>query len=335
MAVGYSLGLAALGAVARRSRRPLRPQDDVHPRRLAVDPCVHRCGVGRVRSRSSSGPASSAASSARHGLPDDARSDRCALVRSGAARSRSPCGPPSAVRSLRSGRSSRAHSSQHFWWGSVFLVTLPLAAVALALAVLFVPSHVNETTEPVDNLGGVLSALIVGALDPRPSTSRRCRTRRRSSSGFRPWSIAAGDRLRSSGDKPRRRSRCTTSTSRRVGDLLGRSVRGHHRLRLADGRDVRRQQYLQNVLQLLEPRGRGLAIIPAAVFMVLIAPRSASSSRRRAPESRCSSDMCSASSGSSPCCCSGATTARTGRWRSAMRSSALGSASRARLRRTR
>ena len=32
------------------------------------------------------------------------------------------------------------------------------------LAVLFVPSHVNETTEPVDNLGGVLSALMVGGL---------------------------------------------------------------------------------------------------------------------------------------------------------------------------
>jgi EmrB/QacA subfamily drug resistance transporter len=53
---------------------------------------------------------------------------------------------------------------EHFWWGSVFLVTLPLAFVALALAWLFVPAHVNETTDPVDNLGGILSALTVGAL---------------------------------------------------------------------------------------------------------------------------------------------------------------------------
>src|SRR3954462_8092126 len=53
---------------------------------------------------------------------------------------------------------------QHFWWGSVFLVTLPLAAVALVLALKLVPSHVNETTDPVDNLGGVLSAVAVGAL---------------------------------------------------------------------------------------------------------------------------------------------------------------------------
>ena len=32
------------------------------------------------------------------------------------------------------------------------------------MAIKFVPSHVNETTEPVDNLGGVLSIVLVGAL---------------------------------------------------------------------------------------------------------------------------------------------------------------------------
>ena len=53
---------------------------------------------------------------------------------------------------------------EHFWWGSVFLVTLPLAVVALVLAFVFVPSHVNETSDPVDNLGGILSVLLVGAL---------------------------------------------------------------------------------------------------------------------------------------------------------------------------
>jgi len=42
---------------------------------------------------------------------------------------------------------------QHFWWGSAFLLTLPLAAVALVLALTCVPSHVNETTETVDRLG--------------------------------------------------------------------------------------------------------------------------------------------------------------------------------------
>jgi MFS family permease len=52
----------------------------------------------------------------------------------------------------------------NFWWGSVFLITLPLAVVALVMALLFVPSHVNETTDPVDNLGGILSVVLVGSL---------------------------------------------------------------------------------------------------------------------------------------------------------------------------
>src|SRR6188768_2108726 len=38
-------------------------------------------------------------------------------------------------------------------WGSVFVITLPLAVVALYMAWRYVPAHVNETTDPVDNLG--------------------------------------------------------------------------------------------------------------------------------------------------------------------------------------
>src|SRR6187397_2788366 len=53
---------------------------------------------------------------------------------------------------------------EHFWWGSVFLITLPLAAIALVMAVVLVPSHVNESTESVDHLGGVLSIVLVGGL---------------------------------------------------------------------------------------------------------------------------------------------------------------------------
>ena len=53
---------------------------------------------------------------------------------------------------------------ERFWWGSIFLVTLPLAAIAMLMAVRLVPSHVNETTAPVDNLGGVLSVALVAAL---------------------------------------------------------------------------------------------------------------------------------------------------------------------------
>src|SRR5262249_21483571 len=53
---------------------------------------------------------------------------------------------------------------EHFYGGSVFLLTLPLAVVALCLAWRYVPAHVNETTEPVDNVGGLLSLVLVGTL---------------------------------------------------------------------------------------------------------------------------------------------------------------------------
>src|SRR3954467_2082721 len=52
---------------------------------------------------------------------------------------------------------------ERFYWGSVFLVTIPLAVVAVVLAWLYVPAHVNESTESVDNLGGILSVLLVAA----------------------------------------------------------------------------------------------------------------------------------------------------------------------------
>ena len=51
-----------------------------------------------------------------------------------------------------------------FPWQSVFLVSAPLAVVGLLMAALLVPAHVNETTSPVDNLGGVLSVVLISAL---------------------------------------------------------------------------------------------------------------------------------------------------------------------------
>ena len=51
-----------------------------------------------------------------------------------------------------------------FWWGSVFVITIPLAVAAVVGVVLFVPSHVNENTNRVDHIGGVLSMLFVGPL---------------------------------------------------------------------------------------------------------------------------------------------------------------------------
>lgn len=49
-------------------------------------------------------------------------------------------------------------------WGSVFLVTLPLALLALLMAIKYVPAHIKETPESVDNIGGILSLLMIGTL---------------------------------------------------------------------------------------------------------------------------------------------------------------------------
>ena len=53
---------------------------------------------------------------------------------------------------------------ERFAWGSVFVVTIPVAALALVVAWRVLPAHVNETTRPVDHLGGILSMVAVGSL---------------------------------------------------------------------------------------------------------------------------------------------------------------------------
>ena len=53
---------------------------------------------------------------------------------------------------------------EYFWWGSVFVFTVPFAVIALIMVVLWVPAHVNESTAAVDNLGGILSVVLVTAL---------------------------------------------------------------------------------------------------------------------------------------------------------------------------
>ncbi len=160
---------------------------------------------------------------------------------------------------------------EHFDWGSVFIVTLPLAAVALVMAIRFVPAHINETTEPVDNLGGILSAVLVGSAILAIN--------------FAPVPDAGGLALALliiavvSGAAFLVRQRSAASplydlriASRRIfwvaaaagiivfGSLMGAMFIG--------------QQYLQNVLGYSTLQA-GASIIPAALFMVVVAPRSA------------------------------------------------------------
>jgi MFS transporter, DHA2 family, multidrug resistance protein len=48
-------------------------------------------------------------------------------------------------------------------WPWVFFIVIPLAVLAIFMALRNIPAHVNETTEKVDNLGGILSVILVGA----------------------------------------------------------------------------------------------------------------------------------------------------------------------------
>ncbi len=160
---------------------------------------------------------------------------------------------------------------EHHEWGSVFLLTLPLAVVALVMAIVLVPSHVNETSDPVDNLGGILSVVMVAGIvlginfAPVPNRGTLAL-------GLGALALAAliAFYLR------QRRTRFPLYdlhvAGRRIfwvaafagivvfGSLMGAMFVG--------------QQFLQNVLG-YSTLDAGLSILPAAFFMVVIAPRSA------------------------------------------------------------
>jgi MFS transporter, DHA2 family, multidrug resistance protein len=160
---------------------------------------------------------------------------------------------------------------ERFWWGSVFLVTLPLAVIALGLAVVLVPSHVHETTDPVDNLGGILSVVLVGSLilainfAPVPDK---------------------GDLAIALGVIALAGLLAFVLRQRRAAEpLYDLRVAGRRTFWVAAcagiivfgslmGAAFVSQQFLQNVLgySTLEA---GAAFLPAVIFMILVAPRSA------------------------------------------------------------
>jgi EmrB/QacA subfamily drug resistance transporter len=156
-------------------------------------------------------------------------------------------------------------------WNSIFFVVLPIAVLALILALRFLPSHVNETTEPVDNLGGILSLVLVGtfilAINFAPVAALRTLVlgllviaaialvlfvlrQRRAENPLYDLKIAA------------RRTFWVAAVGGIIvfGSLMGAMFLG--------------QQFLQNVLA-YSTVDAGLAILPAAIFMILVAPRSA------------------------------------------------------------
>jgi MFS transporter, DHA2 family, multidrug resistance protein len=166
---------------------------------------------------------------------------------------------------------------EHHAWGSVFLLTLPLAVIALGLAIWLIPSHVNEASDPVDNLGGIVSMVLVAALvlainfAPVPEKTTAVAVL----SGIA-LAAALGFYLRE------RRARFPLFdlrvAARRifwVAALAGIIVFGSLMGAMFVG-----QQFLQNVLA-YSTLDAGLSILPAAVLMIVIAPFSAKLVERR------------------------------------------------------
>jgi len=53
---------------------------------------------------------------------------------------------------------------EHFWWGSIFLVNIPVAVIALVLGRLLLPESRDPNSGPFDYAGLVLSAAAVGLI---------------------------------------------------------------------------------------------------------------------------------------------------------------------------
>jgi MFS transporter, DHA2 family, multidrug resistance protein len=160
---------------------------------------------------------------------------------------------------------------ENFEWGSVFLVTVPLALLALFLASRNVPGNVNESTEPVDNLGGVLSAVMIGALVVGLNFITVPNLRELA---FGLFVVAAiGVVLfvlrQRSAPNPLFDLKVAARRTFWVAALAGIIVFGS-----LMGISFINQQYLQNV-QGYSSLQAGASILPAVIFMVLVAPRSA------------------------------------------------------------
>jgi DHA2 family multidrug resistance protein-like MFS transporter len=159
----------------------------------------------------------------------------------------------------------------HFWWGSVFLVTVPMALAAFGMAWFLVPAHVNETTDPVDNLGGILSVVMVAALIlsinfvvvPNSATLTI------SLAVIAAAGLVAFVMRQRRAPSPLYDLHIAARTTFWVAAVAGIIVFGSLMGAMFIG-----QQFLQNVLGYGTEQA-GAAIIPTAVLMVLVAPRSA------------------------------------------------------------
>ena len=158
-----------------------------------------------------------------------------------------------------------------FDWWSVFVISAPLAVIALFFAWRLIPAHVNETTKPVDHLGGILSIALVAALvlainlAPEPGKGTTAAIL-----GIITVAATGAFLLRQRRtDHPLYDLRIAARPTFWVAALAGIIVFGSLMGAMFIG-----QQFVQNVLGYSTLQA-GLAILPGAAGMVIVAPQSA------------------------------------------------------------
>jgi MFS family permease len=161
VAVSYSLGLAAsvlyLGAVGDRYGRKLMLMLGLIlsiPACLiaAFAPSIEVLIVGRLLGGLSAGMAYPTTLALITALWSGAGRTKAIALWSGLGGAMNAVGPISAGALLL-----------WFDWRSVFLITLPIVGVAILFSLKTIPAHLNENTEPVDHIGGVMSAICVAS----------------------------------------------------------------------------------------------------------------------------------------------------------------------------
>ena len=160
---------------------------------------------------------------------------------------------------------------QYLWWGASFLITIPLIVIAVPMVLKFIPAHANESTKPVDNLGGMLAAVLVGAailainLSGTPSSG----TLAIGLAAIAVTALAAFVWRQRRAKEPLYDLKIAGRPTFWVAAVAGVIVFG-----VLMGTMFIGQQFLQNVLGYTAIEA-GLAVLPAAALMVMCAPLSA------------------------------------------------------------